>query len=68
MKRLLSDIYANVDVAIEKNNYVTIIAFLLELGICTRIDNYGIFIDNDFGVDVREGRRRTFRLSFDTLF
>jgi len=45
-ERLLSDVRANVDAAIEKNNHVTIVAFLLELGTCTRVDNCGAFTDN----------------------
>jgi len=55
-KRLVSDVRANVDAAIEKNNHVTIVAFLLELDTCTRVDNCGVFTDNAFrksGVDVR---------------
>jgi len=62
---------ANVDAAIEKNNHVTIVAFLLELGICTGVDNCGAFTDNAFGksgVDVRGDGRGTFRLSFDAPF
>ena len=62
---------ANVDAAIEKNNHVTIVAFLLELGICARVDNCGALTDNGFGksrVDMREDGRETFRLSFDAPF
>ena len=65
-KRLLSDVHVNVDAAIEKNSHVTIAAFLLELGTCTRVNNCGAFIDNAFGksgVDVRGGGRGTFRCS-----
>ena len=43
-----------------RNNHVTIVAFLLELGICTRADNCGAFTDNPLGksgVDVRGGGR-----------
>ena len=70
-KRLLSDVRANVDAAIEKNNHVIIVVFLLELGTCTKVDNCGAFTDNAFGksgVDVKGGGRRTFRLSFDAPF
>ena len=60
-----------VQVLIEKNNHVTIVAFLLKLGTCTRVDNCGACIDNAFsksGVDVRGGGRGTFRFSFDAPF
>ena len=54
-----------VQVLIEKNNHVTIVAFLLKLGTCTRVDNCGALTDNGFGksrVDVREDGRETFIL------
>ena len=60
--------HTNGGAAIEKNNHVTIVAFLLELGTCTRVDDCGTFTDNAFGksgVNVRGGERETFRLSFD---
>jgi len=56
--RLLSD--TKVDAAIEKNNHVTIVAFLLELGTTTGVDNCGAFTDNALGksgVDVKGGGR-----------
>ena len=61
----------NGDAAIEKNNHVTIVVFLPELGTCTRVDNCGAFTDNAFGksgVDVRGDGRETFRISFDAPF